>query len=167
MTRVGYMLTRVVAPSVTANATDQMTALVKTTAEPGMELKSVPIPEPGPGEVRIRVESVGIDGGAEALIYDWHHSKHHYADDLPQLFGHEFAGTVDATAPRRRRRRNGRTRGSRTHSRLWQLSNLPVGFVRDLSGSAHHRAPHRTCGCARGVRRRPARSDISDRVGER
>jgi len=99
MTRVGYMLTRVVAPSVTANATDQMTALVKTTAEPGMELKSVPIPEPGPGEVRIRVESVGIDGGAEALIYDWHHSKHHYADDLPQLFGHEFAGTVDATAP--------------------------------------------------------------------
>ncbi|MDF9746190.1 zinc-dependent alcohol dehydrogenase [Natrinema salsiterrestre] len=83
----------------TPNATDRMTALVKTTPEPGMALESVPVPEPGPGEVRIRVESVGIDGGAEALIYDWHESKRHYADALPQLFGHEFAGTVDAIGP--------------------------------------------------------------------
>ncbi|WP_226007875.1 zinc-dependent alcohol dehydrogenase [Natrinema salinisoli] len=88
-----------VAPDVTSNATDRMTALVKTSPEPGMDLESVPVPEPGPGEVRIRVESVGIDGGAEALIYDWHESKRHYADALPQLFGHEFAGTVDATGP--------------------------------------------------------------------
>ncbi len=82
---------------VTSNPTERMTALVKTKPEPGMDLESVSVPEPGPGEVRIRVESVGIDGGAEALIYDWHESKHHYADDLPQLFGHEFAGVVDAT----------------------------------------------------------------------
>ena len=84
-----------VAPDVTSNATEQMTALLKTRAEPGLTLETVPVPEPGPCEVRIRVESVGIEGGAEALIYDWHESKHHYADDLPQLFGHEFAGTVD------------------------------------------------------------------------
>ena len=85
-----------IAADVTPNAAEQMTALLKTRPEPGMSLESVPIPEPGPGEVRIRVESVGIDGGAEALLYDWHESKRHYADDLPQLFGHEFAGTVDA-----------------------------------------------------------------------
>ncbi|MFC7318705.1 zinc-dependent alcohol dehydrogenase [Halomarina halobia] len=81
----------------TPNATDRMTALLKTRPEPGMTLESVPVPEPGPGDVRIRVESVGIDGGAEALIHDWHESKRHYADELPQLFGHEFAGTIDAT----------------------------------------------------------------------
>ncbi len=84
---------------VTPNTADQMTALLKTRSEPGMALDSVPIPEPVSGEVRIRVESVGIDGGAEALIYDWHESKRHYADQLPQLFGHEFAGVIDATGP--------------------------------------------------------------------
>ncbi|SER39005.1 zinc-dependent alcohol dehydrogenase [Natrinema salaciae] len=88
-----------VTTDVTQNATDRMTALLKTTPEPGMRLESIPVPEPGPGEVRIRVESVGIDRGAEALIYDWHESKRHYADELPQLFGHEFAGTIDATGP--------------------------------------------------------------------
>lgn len=76
-----------------------MRALVKTEPEPGMTLQDVPIPEPGPGEVRVRVKSVGIDGGVEQLIYDWHHSKHHYEDELPQIFGHEFAGIVDAVGP--------------------------------------------------------------------
>jgi len=73
----------------------EMRALLKTDAGPGMELDTLPIPEPGTGEVRIRVESVGIDGGAEALIYDWHESKRFYEPALPQLFGHEFAGTID------------------------------------------------------------------------
>jgi len=73
-----------------------MQALVKTEPGQGMQLEEVPKPEPGPGEVRLRVESVGIDGGVEQLIYDWHESKHHYADHLPQIFGHEFAGVVDA-----------------------------------------------------------------------
>ena len=82
-----------------ATGDSTMRALVKTEPEPGMTLQDVPRPDPGPGEVRVRVRSVGIDGGVEQLIYDWHHSKHHYADDLPQIFGHEFAGVVDATGP--------------------------------------------------------------------
>ncbi len=81
----------------TSKETDRMEALLKKRPGAGMDLTTVPVPEPDPDEVRIRVESVGIDGGAEALIYDWHESKHHYANELPQLFGHEFAGTVDAT----------------------------------------------------------------------
>lgn len=93
------MLVARVDTDVTVTETDRMSALLKTRPEPGMDLESVPVPEPGPGEVRIRVESVGIDGGAEALLYDWHESKRHYADDLPQLFGHEFAGTIDAVGP--------------------------------------------------------------------
>ena len=93
------MISPRVTADVTSNTADRMTALLKTRPESGMALESVPVPEPGPGEVRIRVESVGIDGGAEALIYDWHESKRHYAEQLPQLFGHEFAGTIDATGP--------------------------------------------------------------------
>jgi len=73
-----------------------MRALVKREPGRGMVLEERPIPEPGAGEVRIRVRSVGIDGGAEALIYDWHPAKRHHAGDLPQVFGHEFAGEVDA-----------------------------------------------------------------------
>lgn len=72
-----------------------MRALVKESPGPGMTLQDVPTPEPGPDEARIRVESVGIDGGVEALVYQWHHSDH-YTEQLPHIFGHECAGTVEA-----------------------------------------------------------------------
>lgn len=80
-------------------ASETMQALVKAEPGTGMEPRKVPTPDPGPGEVRLRVKSVGIDGGVEQLIYDWHESKHYYADYLPQIFGHEFAGVVDALGP--------------------------------------------------------------------
>jgi L-iditol 2-dehydrogenase/threonine 3-dehydrogenase len=76
-----------------------MRALLKAEPGEGMVLDRVPVPEPGPGEVRLRVKSGGIDGGAEQLIYDWHPSKHHYEEHLPQIFGHEFSGVVDAVGP--------------------------------------------------------------------
>lgn len=82
-----------------AESPDTMTALVKTEPGRGMQLETVPTPDPGPGEVRLQVESVGIDGGVEQLIYDWHESWHHFADHLPHIFGHEFAGIVDETGP--------------------------------------------------------------------
>lgn len=72
-----------------------MKTLVKRRPEPGMTLEERPVPEPGQGEVLIRVDSVGIDGGVEALIYDWHESMHYLAEELPRVFGHEFAGTID------------------------------------------------------------------------
>jgi len=75
---------------------DRMRALVKAEPGEGMSLTERPVPEPGPGELRLRVESVGIDGGAEALIYGWHEAKRWYEPHLPQPFGHEFAGVVDA-----------------------------------------------------------------------
>jgi L-iditol 2-dehydrogenase/threonine 3-dehydrogenase len=75
---------------------DRMRALAKAEPGEGMSLTERPVPEPGPGELRLRVESVGIDGGAEALIYGWHEAKRWYEPHLPQPFGHEFAGVVDA-----------------------------------------------------------------------
>lgn len=76
-----------------------MDALIKKRPGRGMTLEQRPVPEPGPGEVRVRVESVGIDGGAEALLYEWHEGKRHYEETLPQLFGHEFAGVIDQVHP--------------------------------------------------------------------
>ncbi|SFS92029.1 zinc-dependent alcohol dehydrogenase [Halostagnicola kamekurae] len=73
-----------------------MRVLAKTEPKPGMTLQEKPIPEPEPDEVRLRVKSVGIDGGVEAPLYQWVPSYQHYEEHLPQVFGHEFAGEVDA-----------------------------------------------------------------------
>ncbi|GGM59709.1 threonine dehydrogenase-like Zn-dependent dehydrogenase [Halarchaeum rubridurum] len=73
-----------------------MTVLEKHAAEPGMRLAERPVPTPGADEVRIAVRSVGIDGGVEAPFYRWDDYYHRYEPHLPQVFGHEFAGVVDA-----------------------------------------------------------------------
>jgi len=81
-------------------AETRMTVLEKREAAPGMTLAERPVPTPGEGEVRIAVQSVGIDGGVEGPFYRWEESYHRYEPHLPQVFGHEFAGVVDAVGPR-------------------------------------------------------------------
>ena len=82
-----------------ASADGRMTVLAKTEPAPGMTLTERSVPEPGTGEVRLRVKSVGIDGGVEALLYRWTEEYHRYEPHLPQVFGHEFAGEIDAVGP--------------------------------------------------------------------
>ncbi|WP_197052335.1 zinc-dependent alcohol dehydrogenase [Halobellus rufus] len=77
-------------------ADERMTVLEKREAGEGMRLAERPVPTPGAGEVRIAVQSVGIDGGVEAPFYRWEESYHRYEPHLPQVFGHEFSGVVDA-----------------------------------------------------------------------
>jgi len=80
-------------------AENRMTVLEKREAGEGMTLAERPVPTPGEGEVRIAVKSVGIDGGVEGPFYRWEESFHRYEPHLPQVFGHEFAGVVDAVGP--------------------------------------------------------------------
>ncbi|PHR92235.1 MAG: Zn-dependent alcohol dehydrogenase [Blastopirellula sp.] len=63
--------------------------LMKSPGE--MELKDVPIPEPGADEVRIRVGRIGICGSD---IHVWH-GKHPFTP-FPVVQGHEFCGYLDA-----------------------------------------------------------------------
>ncbi|MBO6727810.1 MAG: alcohol dehydrogenase catalytic domain-containing protein [Rhizobiaceae bacterium] len=56
-----------------------------------MELKDVPVPEPGRDEVRIRVGRIGICGSD---IHVWH-GKHPFTP-FPVVQGHEFCGHIDA-----------------------------------------------------------------------
>ena len=81
-------------------AENRMTVLEKREAGEGMTLGERPVPTPGEREVRIAVRSVGIDGGVEGPFYRWEESYHRYEPHLPQVFGHEFAGVVDAVGPR-------------------------------------------------------------------
>ncbi|MCG8369456.1 MAG: alcohol dehydrogenase catalytic domain-containing protein [Proteobacteria bacterium] len=57
-----------------------------------LELRDVAVPQPGPGQIRVRVKACGVCGS------DLHASE---ADWTPRdiIMGHEFAGFVDATGP--------------------------------------------------------------------
>ncbi len=71
---------------------NMMKALVKAKAEPGIWMEQVPVPEPGPNDVLIKVRKTAICG-TDVHIYNW--------DDwaaktipVPMVVGHEFVGTV-------------------------------------------------------------------------
>ena len=58
-----------------------------------LALVDVPVPEPASGEVRIKVEAVGICGSDVSMAL----AKPHFDYvQRPRIFGHEFAGTIDA-----------------------------------------------------------------------
>jgi len=58
-----------------------------------LELAEVPLPEPGPGEVRIKVEAAGVN------FIDVYHRSGLYPLPLPMTPGSEAAGVVDAVGP--------------------------------------------------------------------
>jgi threonine 3-dehydrogenase len=71
---------------------DTMLALRKTTAEPGLRLDEVPVPEPAADEVLVEVETASICG-TDLHIYGW--DEWSQGRIVPPLtLGHEFAGTV-------------------------------------------------------------------------
>ncbi|MCB8943847.1 MAG: quinone oxidoreductase [Ardenticatenaceae bacterium] len=54
-----------------------------------MQLDDVPLPEPGPGEVRLKVSAAGLN------FIDVYHRKGQYAMTTPFLLGREAGGIVD------------------------------------------------------------------------
>ncbi|HZK05705.1 MAG TPA: L-threonine 3-dehydrogenase [Actinomycetaceae bacterium] len=74
-----------------------MRALMKLHAGPGLELREIPEPEPGAGEVKIRVMRAGICG-TDLHIEDWDPWA---AGQLnpPMSIGHEFYGEIVDIGP--------------------------------------------------------------------
>ncbi len=71
-----------------------MKALVKTAKGPGnIEVRDVPEPKPGPGQVKIEVAACGICG---TDIHVWHDTFPYWP---PVILGHEFAGTIVELGP--------------------------------------------------------------------
>ena len=69
-----------------------MDAIVKPSAAPGLELRQVPVPVPGPGEVLIQIHKTAICG-TDVHIYQWNQwSKDHVKP--PQVIGHEYVGEI-------------------------------------------------------------------------
>ena len=63
--------------------------------EKNLRIEEVPTPEPGPGEVRVKVAACGI------CHTDLHYLDHGVATfkEPPMILGHEISGTIDAMGP--------------------------------------------------------------------
>ena len=71
-----------------------MDAIVKPVACVGLELRQVPVPEPGPGEVLIKVHKTAICG-TDVHIYDWTPWSAEHVKP-PMVIGHEYVGEIAA-----------------------------------------------------------------------
>ncbi len=74
-----------------------MRALIKTKPAPGLELREVPRPEAGPGQVVVRVKATSLCG-TDHHIYrwdEWAQSRIH----PPRIIGHELCGEVIEAGP--------------------------------------------------------------------
>ncbi len=71
-----------------------MDAIVKPVAGVGLELRQVPVPEPGPGEVLIKVHKTAICG-TDVHIYDWTPWSAEHVNP-PMVIGHEYVGEIAA-----------------------------------------------------------------------
>lgn len=69
-----------------------MEAVVKAKAAPGIELREVPVPEPGPGEVLVRVLAASVCG-TDLHIFNWDPWAQGRIKP-PLIPGHEFSGAV-------------------------------------------------------------------------
>ena len=65
-----------------------MDALVKARPEKGLVLQKMPVPEPGPGEVLIKIHKTAICG-TDVHIYDWNAWSQEHVKP-PQIIGHEY-----------------------------------------------------------------------------
>lgn len=65
----------------------------------GGQLNRVPVPEPGAGEVLVKVAGNGICQSDLHALYEWQSCPPHLAVELPLTLGHEVAGWVEACGP--------------------------------------------------------------------
>jgi threonine 3-dehydrogenase len=72
-------------------------ALVKAKAEPGLWMQDVADPEPGDGEVLIRVHKTSICGTDLHILHCDAWAQAHIP--VPMVVGHEFMGTIAALGP--------------------------------------------------------------------
>jgi len=76
---------------------NEMRALVKRAAEPGIWMDTVPVPEVGTNEVLIKVEKTAICG-TDLHIYNWDEWSQRTIKP-PLVIGHEFVGHIVALGP--------------------------------------------------------------------
>ncbi len=71
----------------------QVRAVVATAKGQPVELTTINVPDPGPGEALVQVQTCGV------CHTDLHYREGGINDDFPFLLGHEAAGVVEAVGP--------------------------------------------------------------------
>lgn len=102
-----------------------MRALAKVRPAPGLELVERPAPEPGPGEVLLRVDAASICG-TDLHLFRWDDWAAENLDP-PRILGHELAGTVVATGRDVSRVRDGDLVGVESHLFDWTCRQCRSG----------------------------------------
>ncbi len=102
-----------------------MRALAKVAAGPGLELIDRPAPEPGEGEVLLRVDAASICG-TDHHLFTWDEWA---AENLvpPRVLGHELAGTVIGVGRGVTRVREGDLVGVESHLFDWTCAQCRRG----------------------------------------
>jgi threonine 3-dehydrogenase len=109
-----------------------MRALVKRQAGKGIWMEQVPVPEPGPNEVLIRVEKAAICG-TDLHIYLWDEwSQRTIAPGL--VIGHEFVGSIAALGPG--------VAGYEAGQRVSAEGHIVCGHCRNCRGGRQHLCPN-------------------------
>jgi threonine 3-dehydrogenase len=103
-----------------------MRALRKTGRKAGAELAEIPVPEPGEGEVLVRVHAASICG-TDLHIYDWNEWADTRIGDVPMTFGHEMAGHVEAVGPEVHHVKPGTFVAAETHIACGHCSTCQTG----------------------------------------
>ena len=96
-----------------------MKAAVLYEVKKPVEVQSVELPEPGPGEVMVKIMASGV------CHSDWHVVKGDWdIVPLPSILGHEGAGDCRGRRPQRARSEPGRPRGAFVEDELRPLREL-------------------------------------------
>ena len=103
-----------------------MRALLKESAAPGASVREVPVPEPGPGELLVRVEAASVCG-TDVHIERWDNWAEENFGPPPMIFGHEMAGVVVGHGPGAGRVGLGETVAAETHVVDWTCYQCRTG----------------------------------------
>ena len=103
-----------------------MLAVVKEQAAPGAAVREVPTPEPGPGELLVRVEAASVCG-TDVHIERWDPWAQENFGPPPMIFGHEMAGTVVGHGPGAGRIRRGEMVAAESHIVDWVCYQCRTG----------------------------------------
>ena len=112
--------------------TANMRAIVKPSAAPGLEMREVPVPTPGPNDVLIKLEKTAICG-TDLHIYQWDDWAQRTIKP-PLVIGHEFVGRIVDMGEG--------VRGYQEGQRVSAEGHVVCGVCRNCRAGKPHLCPH-------------------------